>query len=182
MELLPLADDHLIELAASWLSEPRIYQWLDFGAGSQRITAPLLKVMVLKGSHVIRAFTADDTGQPIGLVALGDVNLKFHTAMLWAVLGERGYSAKGYAHRACSAILSLGFDEYKLDCVNAWAVECNHASLRALRRLNFRSIGRQRRCHQIDGQVYDRLWFDLLANEHREQQERSDDRARADLG
>ncbi len=182
MELLPLADDGLIELAAGWLSEPRTYQWLDFGAGSQRITAPLLKIMVLKGSHIIRAFTADDTGQPIGLVALGDVNPKFRTAVLWAVLGERSYSAKGYAHRASSAVLDLGFDEYRMDCVNAWAVECNHASLRALRRLGFRPIGRQRRCHHIDGQVYDRLWFDLLASEHREQQERNDDRRSTDLG
>ena len=27
-------------------------------------------------------------------------------------------------------------------------------------------MGRQRRCHWIEGRVYDRLWFDLLASEH----------------
>lgn len=168
MELLPLTDDRLIELAAGWLAEPRNYQWLDFGAGVQRVNAPLLKFMTLKDSHIIRAFTADDTRAPIGLVGLSDVSSEFKTGMLWAVLGERRYSAKGYAHRASAAILSLGFDRYHLDCVNAWAVENNHASLRALRRLNFRPIGRQRRCHYMDGQAYDRLWFDLLASEHRE--------------
>jgi RimJ/RimL family protein N-acetyltransferase len=167
MELIPL-DDRLIEIAAGWLGEERNYQWLDFGMGTQKINAALLKIMTLKDSNIIRAFTSDDEGKPIGLVALSSVNRDFKTAVLWVVLGDRRYSAKGYAHRSTAAMLTLGFTTYGLECVNAWAVECNHASLRALRKLHFRPIGRQRSCHYIDGKPYDRLWFDLLASEHRE--------------
>jgi RimJ/RimL family protein N-acetyltransferase len=36
------------------------------------------------------------------------------------------------------------------------------------KRLKFRQIGRQRQSHYINGRVYDRLWFDLLASEHEE--------------
>lgn len=169
MKLIPLDNDGLINLAAGWLGEQRNYQWLDFGAGSQAISAPLLKIMTQKGSHIIRAFTSDDAGKPIGLVALSNVSAGFRTAVLWIVLGDRGYSAKGYAHRASAGMLTLGFTEYGLECINAWAVECNHPSLRAIRKLHFRPIGRQRRCHYIDGLPYDRLWFDLLASEHREE-------------
>jgi RimJ/RimL family protein N-acetyltransferase len=136
--------------------------------GAQKISAPLLKIMTLKDSNIIRVFTSDDDGKPIGLVALSNVNRDFKTAVLWVVLGDRCYSAKGYAHRSTAAMLTLGFTVYGLECINAWAVECNHASLRALRKLRFRPIGRQRSCHYIDGQPYDRLWFDLLASEHRE--------------
>jgi len=168
MELIPLDNDALIELAAGWLSEERNYKWLDFGMGAQQIGAPLLKIMTLKDSNIIRAFTSDDEGKPIGLVALSSVNPDFKTAVLWVVLGDRRCSAKGYAYRSTSAMLTLGFTVYGLKSVNAWAVECNYASLRALRKLNFRPIGRQRSCHYIDGKSYDRLWFDLLASEHRE--------------
>jgi RimJ/RimL family protein N-acetyltransferase len=35
-------------------------------------------------------------------------------------------------------------------------------------RVKFRPIGRQRRCHVIDGKAYDRLWYDLLPSEHEE--------------
>ncbi len=52
--------------------------------------------------------------------------------------------------------------------MNAWTVETNTPSLGLLQRLNFRYIGRERRCHYIDGQPYDRLLFDLLASEHKE--------------
>jgi len=169
MELIPLDNDALINLAAGWLGEQRNYQWLDFGAGAQAISPLLLKVMTQKDAHIIRAFTADDDGKPIGLAALSNVNAGFKTAVLWIVLGDRSYSAKGYAHRASAAMLTLGFTQYGLECINAWAVECNHASLRAIKRLHFRPIGRQRHCHYIDGKPYDRLWFDLLASEHREE-------------
>jgi RimJ/RimL family protein N-acetyltransferase len=44
----------------------------------------------------------------------------------------------------------------------------HNPSLRTIERLGFRFIGRQRQCHYIDGRLYDRLLFDLLASEHRE--------------
>ena len=169
MELLPLDNDGLITLVAGWLGEERNYRWLDFGGGTQRISATMLKIMAQKDSHILRVFTDDDEGRPIGLVALGDVNPSFKTGTLWTVLGDRRYSAKGYAYRSSAAILSLGFDEYRLECIAAWAVECNHASLRAIKKLHFKPIGRQRRSHYLDGQPFDRLWFDLLANEHRKE-------------
>src|SRR5690242_15766840 len=167
MELIPIDNDRLISLAAGWLGERHNYQWLDFGAGAQAISPILLKIMTQKDSHIIRAFTSDDDGEPIGLTALSNVNAGFRTAVLWIVLGDRRYSAKGYAYRASSAMLTQGFTAYGLECINAWAVECNHASLRILRKLNFKPIGRQRSCHYIDGQPFDRLLFELQSNDYR---------------
>ena len=51
--------------------------------------------------------------------------------------------------------------------VDTWVVNGN-PSRRIIERLNFRFVGRQRQCHYIDGRLYDRLMFDLLASEHRE--------------
>lgn len=169
MELLPLEGNSLIDLAAGWLGEKSTYQWLDFGGGVQRLDRVSLKIMAQRDAHILRVFTSDDgTQEPIGIVALSNVNPSFKTATLWTVLGDRRYSSKGYAVRASSAVLTLGFEEYGLQTINAWAVECNHASLRAIRILNFTPIGRQRQCHYIDGRLYDRLWFDLTAAEHAE--------------
>lgn len=167
MQLLPLEGNGLIELAAGWLGEERIYKWLDFGSGVQRLDKVSLKIMSQRGGHVIRVFTSDaGSSEPIGIVALSNVNPTFKTATLWTVLGERQHSSKGYAVRSSAAILTLGFKELGLQTINAWAVECNHASLRAIRTLNFSPIGMQRQCHYIDGRLYGRLWFDLTANEH----------------
>jgi RimJ/RimL family protein N-acetyltransferase len=51
--------------------------------------------------------------------------------------------------------------------IQTWVAEGN-PSLRLVERLGFRFVGRQRRCHYIDGRPHDRLLYDLLASEHRE--------------
>lgn len=167
MELIPLDDERLIRRAALWLSEKDNRQWLDFGDGAREMDQGVVRAMVHDDTHIVRAFTADDTGASIGLVGLAGVNRDFRSAILWALLGDRSYAAKGYVLRATVAMLTLGFTQYGLDCVNAWAVEGNRASLRILKTLNFKAIGRQRNCHYVDGQAFDRLLFELQAGDHR---------------
>ena len=64
-------------------------------------------------------------------------------------------------------MMTLGFRELGLDAIHTWIVDGN-PSIHVARKVNFKPIGRQRQCHYIDGQPYDRLWFDLLAAEHEE--------------
>jgi RimJ/RimL family protein N-acetyltransferase len=165
MQLMPIATPELINLVAAWLADKRNSQWLDFGNGVQSPSPASLRIMVQKDIHVLRVFTDDGGRLPIGVVGLSNVDRNFKTATIWIALGERRFSMKGHALRAGVGMLELGFAELGLQAVNAWAVERNHASVRAIERLNFRPIGRQRRCHYIDGRAYDRLWYDMLASE-----------------
>jgi RimJ/RimL family protein N-acetyltransferase len=64
-------------------------------------------------------------------------------------------------------MLTLAFEELGLHAVTTWVVEHN-PSIRLVEATNFRFIGRQRQCHYIDGEPFDRLLFDLLASEHKE--------------
>jgi len=169
MELIELnGSNALIETAAGWLGDKRNYQWLDFGNGVQRLNAVSLKIMAQKDIHVLRIFTADDADVPIGIVGLSNVDRNFKTATLWAVLGDKRYARQNYTLRSLAGILTLGFEEVGLQAITAWAVETNTASMHIVRDLHFRPMGRQRQCHYIEGRPYDRLWFDLLASEHRE--------------
>jgi RimJ/RimL family protein N-acetyltransferase len=165
MRLMPIATPELANLVAAWLADKRNSRWLDFGNGVQSPSPASLRIMAQKDTHALRVFTADDGTTPIGVVGLSNVDRNFRTAMIWIALGERRFSAKGYALRAAVGMLEIGFGELGLQAVNAWAVEHNHASVRILERLSFRPIGRQRRCHWIDGRAYDRLWYDMLASE-----------------
>ena len=166
MKLGPLDTPELIELAAGWLARKEIYQWLDFGAGRQIVTPALLKIMTQRSSHFLRVYTNDDD-EPIGIIALNSVDPTHGTGTLWGINAEQGFRNRGYATFATSKFLTLAFNELGLRSVNTWAVAHN-PSVRVLRRLKFRYVGRQRQCHCIDGRVYDRLFFDLLASEHRE--------------
>lgn len=167
MKLLPLDRPELIELAAGWLSEEANYKWLDFGNGVQRLTPVTLKVMTQRDLHVLRLYTPPESDVPIGVVGLSNVDRRFRTAgSLWAVLGRKRYG--GLAGRACWMLLKLAFEEMGLESVGAWTVETNVAARKQLEWLGFRYIGRLRRCHWIDNRPYDRLLYDLLADELRE--------------
>lgn len=166
MKLLPLDSTALLDVVAAWLAQPENYQWLDFGSGRQIVTPALLKIMQQQETHFMRAYTGDD-GMPIGIVALNNVNRAFGTGTLWGATGEKSFRNRGYGTFAASKFLTLAFDELGLHAINTWAVAHN-PSVRIMERLNFRCIGRQRQCHRIDGRTYDRIYFDLLANEHRE--------------
>ena len=164
MKLLPLDTAELIDLTSAWLSKAENCKWLDFGNGVQALTPAMIKIMTQRGLHVLRAFTADDDDVPAGVVGLSNIDRTFKTATLWGVLGNKRHG--GYTTKACERLLTLGFTELELAAVNAWTVEINIAGRRALERLGFTYIGRQRQCHRMDGRTYDRLLFDLLAREH----------------
>jgi len=169
MELKPLNDPALIETIADWLSQKENYQWVDYGNGRQILGAASLRMMAQRDIHLLRAFTADDSDEVIGVAGLSNIDRTFKTALVsLCVLGDKRYAGQGYGTRALSRVIGLGFKELGLESMTGWVVENNTASLRMVERNNFRPIGRQRRCHYIDGRPYDRLLFDLLACEHKE--------------
>jgi amino acid adenylation domain-containing protein len=168
MKLVPLDRPDLIDLVAGWLAAPENAKWLDFGTGTRVLTPVALRVMTQRNIHLLRGFMRDGDERPIGVVALGSVDRAARTATVWFVRGDKRTAGDGATTRAVSRLLSLGFGELGLEAVSAWAVETNVPSIRLLERLNFRYVGRLRRCHYIDGRPLDRLLFDLLASEHRQ--------------
>ncbi len=157
-----------IELVAGWLAQKENYQWLDFGNGHQVLTPVTLALMLQREIHLFRTFDSEHGKGPIGLVAFSDIDPRSDNATLWYVLGDKRYQGQGHTSRAVSRLLTLGFSELKLHAVKAWTVAENVASQRVLQRNHFQLIGRQRQCHELDGRLCDRLWFDLLASEHKE--------------
>jgi len=167
VKLRPLDSPELIQLVAGWMAQKENTLWLDFADGKVALTPAWLKILAQRKDVILRVYTANESAVPLGIVALDDINWTFRTARLWAVAGCKSFATRGHATRASSKLLTLGFRELGLHAINTWVVEGN-PSIRAVERLNFRFIGRQRQCHYIDGRPYDRLWFDLLASEHRE--------------
>jgi RimJ/RimL family protein N-acetyltransferase len=154
-------------LVATWLGEPTIAKWLDFGPGRASPSAVALKFAIARGTDVLFTFSPDRQDPPIGIVGLTNVHERFRTAMLWYALGDPRYSRQGLTTCAATAVLRIAFDDLKLEAINAWTVAQNHASLKILRKIGFSLIGRQRSCHSVDGSLCDRLLFDILASEVR---------------
>jgi RimJ/RimL family protein N-acetyltransferase len=164
MHLRPIEPDEF-ELVAGWLADERNSVWLDFGGGRRSVGALGLKAICQRDLHCLRVFLPDESEPPVGLVALSNVDHAFRTAEVWCVLGRKGYGPQDLTVRAVAALLEHGFMTMDLQAIFAWTVEGNRGSLRLLDRLGFTQVGRRRRCHAIEGELRDRLLFDLLAEE-----------------
>jgi RimJ/RimL family protein N-acetyltransferase len=167
VKLLPLDRAERIELAARWLAQKENHQWLDFGNGGQAISPALLKVMAQRDTHFIRLYTGPHDDAPIGIAALNNVDRRFRSGVFWGAAGDKSFRSRGWGTLAGSKFLTLAFHELGLHVIQTWVAEGN-PSQRLVERLGFRFVGRQRRCHVIDGRPCDRLLYDLLAAEHRE--------------
>lgn len=159
-------NDSDVKTITTWLQNEENYKWLDFEKGTQKLEAPTIKFMVQRKIHAIQLFTPDSSEKPIGIVALSDINKKFKTAVLWYLLGDKDYSGKNYTTRAVTKILNDGFNELKLQSIYAWAIDKNKASIKVLEKNNFKLIGKRRQCHYIDSEPCDRLYYDLIVDEH----------------
>jgi RimJ/RimL family protein N-acetyltransferase len=165
MKLLPIENKD-IPLVCQWLSRAS-GEWLEFGIAE--FTPLAVKLLMNRKDEIFRLFTSDDEpALPIGIVVLSNVNRKYKSASMWAVLGQSEMSKRGYTCRALIEILKIAFFEQDIESINCWLVDGNRASLRLLEILGFHYVGRQRRCHLIQQQWRDRLHFDLLRSEFEE--------------
>jgi RimJ/RimL family protein N-acetyltransferase len=160
------AADRDLETIASWLAEPPISKWLDFGT-ERPLTALALKYGISQGSMRLFTYAPADGEEeaPVGVVGLSDIHPRFRTALLWYALGEPSFAGQGLTGRAAKEVVRIGFQDLDLRAINAWVVVGNEASVRILENIGFRRIGRQRRCHLIEGRRRDRLLFDIVSSE-----------------
>ena len=158
------ATDDILPTIVDWLARPEIARWLDFGSG-QAVTAAALKLGMARGGEQLFTFADEGAETPVGVVGLSQIHRSFRTAMLWYALGEPQMAGRGLTTRAVEAVLEIAFGRLELDAINAWTVVENRPSARILEKTGFRLIGRQRRCHHIDGRAHDRLLFDRLSSQ-----------------
>jgi ribosomal-protein-alanine N-acetyltransferase len=86
-------------------------------------------------------------------------------AELFYMLMDEKQRRKGLISEALSAVLKYGFDQMKLERIEAFVGEQNIASLATLKRFNFKQEGVFRKHYKIDGENQDSLAFGLLKSE-----------------
>lgn len=115
------------------------------------------------GVHLL--VCADD--DPIGAVMFGEVD---HTSgvadLAYWILPE--HQDQGYGAEAVSLLLEYGFDELRLNRVQAECLASNRASRGLLEALDFEAEGQFREAEFREGRHVDVLRYGLLASEWRE--------------
>jgi RimJ/RimL family protein N-acetyltransferase len=164
--IAPLSAEHF-GLVAGWLAQPGIARWLtsDWRAAPAQPTTIAMCVRQKRS----RLYLVSSDGEPCGLVALADLDPADGTSMIWYVLGDAAFAGRGIASSAVRELVKIAFAEFGLRSVYAWVMEDNVASRRVLVRAGFREAGRIRQATVSGTTPVDRLYFDLIADEVRDE-------------
>jgi RimJ/RimL family protein N-acetyltransferase len=157
-----LAPEHF-EIAARWLSQPRVNQWLTEEWRGRNVAPVTLAMGVRKKKN--RFFLVRYDGQPCGVTSLADIEPADATAMIWYFLGEQALSGRGITSEAVRQVARKAFNDLGLASLYAWAMDDNIASIKVLQKAGFRPAGRIRKAAFSNGRLVDRVYFDLLAQE-----------------
>ncbi|NVN09779.1 GNAT family N-acetyltransferase [Nguyenibacter vanlangensis] len=157
-------------LISEWLEPKTVHQWLDFGGGRQTYTPQGMHIASRSPANMIRVVTTEPDGRPIGVVALAHINTVFGTAMIWGLRPRLRPPARTNMAREMRALMREAFETLDLRSVHAFVADGNTISCAGMLAAGFVDVGRQRQCHVIDGEVYDRILFDITREEFFDQE------------
>jgi len=106
-------------------------------------------------------------GQPVGNIALQDVDYRNRTAEMGIYIGDAANRGRGYGSEATRMILAFAFRVLGLHNVMLRVYEYNEPALRVYRKAGFREIGRRTQSQFMDGRFWDVILMECLAPEVR---------------
>lgn len=160
--LLSLSPEYF-DVVARWLSTAEINCWLSGDWRGREISATMISIAVRNRKN--RFFVVRYEERPCALVALSEIEPADKTAMAWYLMGETELRGKGITSHAVRQLIEIAFHQLGLESIYAWAAQNNVASVKLLRKVGFREVGRIRRSFAWQDQQLDRVYFDLTASD-----------------
>lgn len=157
-------------LISKWLEPKSVHQWMDFGGGRQTFTPQGMYIASRSPANMIRVIYSEPDGRPVGVVALANINMTFGSAMIWGLRPRLRPAARSNMAREMRILMREAFESLGLRSVHAFVAEGNKLSRGGMLAAGFIEVGRQRQCHVIDGEVRDRILFDITRDEFFEQE------------
>ena len=106
-----------------------------------------------------------DNDKLIGTVGLEKYDAINRTATLGIFIGDKEYRSQGYGTEAIRLILDYGFNYLNLNNIKLDLMSFNERALKCYQKCGFKEYGRRRKCKYINGQYYDLIEMDILAEE-----------------
>jgi diamine N-acetyltransferase len=121
------------------------------------------------GSQESLIFTIiERTGkQPVGNVALQEIDYRNRTAELGIYIGDAECRGRGYGSEATRLILSFAFRILGLNNVMLRVYEYNESAIHVYRKAGFREIGRRTQAQFMDGRFWDVVLMECVAADFR---------------
>lgn len=160
MEVADVSDAYV-----AWLNDPEISQFLETRHSEQTRESCLAFVQGCADdprSHLFK-MVLTETGQHIGNIKIGPVDMTHQTGALSLLIGEASCHGRGLATEAIDAVTGWAFQELGLARVEAGCYDANTGSLRAFIKAGYEVEGFFRKSRiDANGQRVGLFWMARL--------------------
>ncbi|MCP1223379.1 GNAT family N-acetyltransferase [Sebaldella sp. S0638] len=118
-----------------------------------------------KGYHF--AIRLNQTNELIGNIGLNDVDFLNRNAELGIIIGNKTYWKQGYGKESIELLLDFTFNILNMKNVYLKVFEFNAPGIKLYEKTGFKMAGRLRKALEINGNRYDLIFMDILAEEYR---------------
>ncbi|MBN1261555.1 MAG: GNAT family N-acetyltransferase [Anaerolineae bacterium] len=155
----------------TWLSNPELRHYVTVRYVSEALEERWFEGMVQSAagrtpSRLHFVIETLDTGQPIGVVGLEDIDWLDRCAEFGIIVGEPEFWGLGYGSDALRVLLEVGFHWYNLHRIFLRVVAANQRAIRSYEKCGFHLEGRLREATFIDGTYHDLLIMSVLSHEY----------------
>ena len=113
------------------------------------------------------AIRLNQTNELIGNIGLNDVDFLHRTAELGIIIGNKTYWKQGYCKEAIELLLDFTFNILNIKNVYLKVYEFNVPGIKLYEKVGFKIAGRLRKALEINGNRYDLILMDILAEEYK---------------
>ncbi len=161
----PIALSDVTSKYVRWLNDKEVNQYLE--SRFSRATLPGVRAYIKKAikdsDTYLFAIIDSKTGEHIGNIKLGPVNLHHQCAEIGFFIGEKSFWGKGYASEAIRLIEQFAFNDLKLHKLTAGAYANNIGSVKLLEKCGFKKEGVMKDNCFFEGGFVDGIRFGKLS-------------------
>lgn len=157
-----------VEKFTEWLNDFNTTDYL--GRSSMLLTLDGEKKYLQENSSSEASFVivTINENKMIGTVSLEKIDHINRCATLGIFIGDEEYRNNGFGTEAIKLILEYGFKYLNLRNIRLSLMEFNDRALKCYKKCGFKEYGRRRKCKFVDGEYYDSIEMDILAEEFNE--------------
>lgn len=163
LHLRPLAQEDVHGIF-SIFSNPEVTRFSEIDPTTEPLHASVLLDFLISSNY--QGILLKGTRRIVGVCGLFAWNVDYASATLGYHL-SREYWGRGLMSEALRALLDFGFEEMRLNRINAVIDPANAASIKTIERIGFQCEGTMRELGFWKGQFHDMRLFSLLQKEWR---------------
>ena len=149
---------------AQWLNDLDVTRYLAMGAASLTLEREREILSHISAEHNYAIVDAA-TNELVGNVGLMDLDNLNRTAEIGIFLGDKSKWNKGFGYDAMTLLADYAFHVLGVRNLMLRAFDFNERGLACYKKVGFKEIGRRRQAHFWNGEYYDIVLMDLLAEE-----------------